>query len=108
MQLCTVIYGVLHAAVHCVDGHVPGVRRFDEARQERIAKYQGMNLFIKNLADEVDDERLRQEFSSFGSISSAKVAPRSSCLSGALWCCSCWAERSHRRHAALAPPVPMV
>lgn len=54
--------------------------RFDEARQERIAKYQGMNLFVKNLADEVDDDKLRQEFSSFGSISSAKVMPCSEIL----------------------------
>ena len=49
------------------------VCRFDEARQERIAKYQGMNLFIKNLADEVDDDKLRGEFTSFGTVSSAKV-----------------------------------
>ena len=47
--------------------------RFDEARQERIAKYQGMNLFIKNLADDVDDDKLRQEFTPFGTVSSAKV-----------------------------------
>ncbi|KAK9811006.1 hypothetical protein WJX73_005608 [Symbiochloris irregularis] len=47
--------------------------RFDEAKQERMAKYQGLNLFIKNLADEVDDDKLRQEFSTFGTITSAKV-----------------------------------
>ena len=47
--------------------------RFDDARQEKIAKYQGMNLYIKNLADEVDDERLRTEFQAYGTITSAKV-----------------------------------
>ena len=42
-------------------------------RQERIAKYQGMNLYIKNLVDEVDDEQLRAEFAPHGTITSAKV-----------------------------------
>ena len=42
-------------------------------RQERIAKYQGMNLYIKNLVDDVDDEQLRAEFAPHGTITSAKV-----------------------------------
>ena len=40
--------------------------------QERVAKYQGMNLYIKNLADTVDDDKLRAEFEPFGTITSAK------------------------------------
>jgi len=48
-------------------------QKFDEVRQERIAKYQGMNLYVKNLADEVDDDLLRSEFTAFGTITSAKV-----------------------------------
>ncbi len=47
--------------------------RFDEARQERVQKYEGMNLYIKNLTDEVDDAELRSEFQPFGTITSAKV-----------------------------------
>ncbi|KAK9819769.1 hypothetical protein WJX72_002177 [[Myrmecia] bisecta] len=48
-------------------------QKFDEVRQERIQKYQGMNLYIKNLVDEVDDEKLRSEFTPHGTITSAKV-----------------------------------
>jgi polyadenylate-binding protein len=48
-------------------------QRYDDARQEKIAKYQGMNLYIKNLADDVDDDKLRTEFAPHGTITSAKV-----------------------------------
>ncbi|KAL1935826.1 hypothetical protein VTP01DRAFT_4966 [Rhizomucor pusillus] len=48
-------------------------KQYEEARIEKLNKYQGVNLFIKNLDDDIDDERLRQEFSPFGIITSAKV-----------------------------------
>lgn len=51
----------------------PTMQRFEELRNEKIAKYQGMNLYVKNLADDVDDERLRAEFAPFGTITSARV-----------------------------------
>src|SRR5262249_36855275 len=43
------------------------------ARLEKQNKYQGVNLYIKNLADEIDDEKLRELFAPFGTITSAKV-----------------------------------
>uniref|UniRef100_A0A8C9X5U8 Polyadenylate-binding protein n=1 Tax=Sander lucioperca TaxID=283035 RepID=A0A8C9X5U8_SANLU len=48
-------------------------RKFELLKQERISRYQGVNLYIKNLDDTIDDEKLRKEFSPFGSITSAKV-----------------------------------
>lgn len=48
-------------------------RQYEQAKLEKLAKYQGVNLYIKNLDDDIDDERLRQEFSVYGVITSAKV-----------------------------------
>jgi len=47
---------------------------FQKLQSERMSKYQGVNLYVKNLDEAVDDEKLRQEFSkSGGTITSAKV-----------------------------------
>ncbi|KAI0798008.1 hypothetical protein C8Q75DRAFT_709120 [Abortiporus biennis] len=48
-------------------------KSYEQAKMEKLSKYQGVNLYIKNLEDEVDDERLRAEFEPFGAITSAKV-----------------------------------
>jgi len=48
-------------------------RKFEQLKQERLNRYQGVNLYVKNLDDGIDDERLRKEFSPFGTITSAKV-----------------------------------
>lgn len=47
--------------------------KFERLKMERINRYQGVNLYVKNLDDVIDDERLRKEFSQFGTITSAKV-----------------------------------
>ena len=62
--------------------------RFDNARQEKIAKFQGMNLYVKNLVDEVDDDRLRTEFTPHGTITSAKVMRDTAGKSRALALCA--------------------
>lgn len=48
-------------------------KQYEAARLEKMAKYQGVNLFVKNLDDSIDDEKLKEEFASFGTITSAKV-----------------------------------
>lgn len=48
-------------------------RKFEQLKIERISRYQGVNLYVKNLDDTIDDERLRKEFFAFGTITSAKV-----------------------------------
>ncbi|KAH0587204.1 Protein phosphatase PP2A regulatory subunit B [Termitomyces sp. 'cryptogamus'] len=48
-------------------------RAHEQARMEKLNRYQGVSLYIKNLEDDVDDEKLRAEFEPFGTITSAKV-----------------------------------
>ncbi|EGX93237.1 polyadenylate-binding protein [Cordyceps militaris CM01] len=48
-------------------------KSYEAARIEKASKYQGVNLYIKNLDDDVDDEKLRTMFTEFGPITSAKV-----------------------------------
>ena len=42
-------------------------------KSERISRCQGVNLFVKNLDDTIDDVHLREEFSAYGTITSTKV-----------------------------------
>jgi polyadenylate-binding protein len=48
-------------------------RSYEQAKMEKLSKYQGVNLYIKNLEDDVDDEKLRAEFEVFGTVTSCKV-----------------------------------
>merc|ERR1712066_620663 len=48
-------------------------KKFEALKMERLNRYQGVNLYVKNLDDTIDDNRLRQEFQPFGTITSAKV-----------------------------------
>jgi len=47
--------------------------KFEKLKQERIQRYQGVNLYVKNLDDSITDDILREHFSQFGNITSAKV-----------------------------------
>lgn len=48
-------------------------RSYENAKLEKLSKYQGVNLYIKNLDDDVDDDKLRADFEQFGTITSAKI-----------------------------------
>merc|ERR1712212_1421632 len=48
-------------------------KKFEALKMERLNRYQGVNLYVKNLDDTIDDERLRKEFAPYGTITSAKV-----------------------------------
>lgn len=48
-------------------------KKYEEVKAQRMNKYAGVNLYVKNLDDQIDDEKLRREFQAFGSITSAKV-----------------------------------
>ncbi|KAG8877260.1 Protein phosphatase PP2A regulatory subunit B [Tulasnella sp. 331] len=45
----------------------------EAAKTEMLSKYQGVNLYVKNIDDEWDDEKLRNEFEAFGNISSCRI-----------------------------------
>ncbi|XP_072907566.1 polyadenylate-binding protein 1-like [Hemitrygon akajei] len=47
--------------------------QFEQMKQDQVTKYQGTNLYVKNLDKCIDDEQLHKEFSPFGTITSAKV-----------------------------------
>jgi polyadenylate-binding protein len=48
-------------------------RRYEQYKAERIQRYQGVNLYVKNLDDTVTDEMLRKHFETYGNITSVKV-----------------------------------
>ncbi len=48
-------------------------QKFEALKQEQLMKYQGVNLYIKNLDDDIDDDKLRSIFDPFGTITSCKI-----------------------------------
>jgi polyadenylate-binding protein len=44
-----------------------------EWEQQKLNKYQGINLYVKHLEDDIDEERLRKEFGQYGNIVSLKL-----------------------------------
>jgi len=45
-----------------------------EWEQQKFNKYHGINLYVKHIEDEVDEEMLRKEFAVYGEIRSCKIA----------------------------------
>jgi polyadenylate-binding protein len=48
-------------------------RQYELSKMERLGKYQGVNLYVKNLDDTVAEDRLSLEFAPYGTISSARI-----------------------------------
>ncbi|XP_060176595.1 polyadenylate-binding protein 7-like isoform X2 [Lycium barbarum] len=48
-------------------------RLFEERRKEQIMKYQGSNVYVKNIDDDVSDNELRELFGQCGTITSVKI-----------------------------------
>jgi len=47
--------------------------KMDALKEERVSKYQGMNLYVKNLDDTISDELFRETFAKYGTITSARI-----------------------------------
>ncbi|KAL8250702.1 hypothetical protein R6Q59_034395 [Mikania micrantha] len=47
--------------------------RFELAVKEAADKHRGANLYVKNLDDTIDDDKLKKLFSEYGTITSCKV-----------------------------------
>lgn len=48
-------------------------QRVDMANQEKLSRYQGMNLYVKNISDNTSDDQFRESFAAFGTITSARI-----------------------------------
>lgn len=48
-------------------------KMWEERKLENLQRYQGVNLYVKNLDDTVDEEVLRKEFAHCGTITSTKI-----------------------------------
>ncbi|CAN7097734.1 unnamed protein product [Brassica rapa subsp. narinosa] len=48
-------------------------QKYEQSLKEAADKSQGSNLYVKNLDESVTDEKLREHFASFGTITSCKV-----------------------------------
>lgn len=47
--------------------------KFEAEKMDRISKFQGVNLYVKNLDESVTDQLLRDEFAAMGTVTSARV-----------------------------------
>lgn len=71
-------------------------KKFNLMKMERLSKYQGSNLYLKNLEEEITEERLIKEFSPFGSIKSCKVVSDQSGHKGFGFICFSSPEEAQR------------
>lgn len=48
-------------------------QRSEYARAEQLGRYQGMNLYVKNVDDAITDDQFRELFAPYGTITSSRV-----------------------------------
>jgi len=48
-------------------------KSYEAQKYEKTLKYQGVNLYIKNLDDDMDEDKLQAEFANYGTITSCKI-----------------------------------
>jgi polyadenylate-binding protein len=48
-------------------------KQWDILRRERLNKYAGVNLYIKNIEDQIDEDCIKKEFEQYGEIESVKI-----------------------------------
>uniref|UniRef100_A0A2K6P2G6 RRM domain-containing protein n=1 Tax=Rhinopithecus roxellana TaxID=61622 RepID=A0A2K6P2G6_RHIRO len=70
-----------------VEGQTELKCKFGQMKQDRITRYQGANVYVKDVDDSIDDERLQKEFSPFGIITSANVTMEGGCSKGFRFVC---------------------
>merc|ERR1712176_346673 len=74
---------------------------YEKRKQDRQQKYQGVNLFVKNLDDTVDDEALRAQFAAHGDITSAKVMVENGSSKGFGFVCFSNPEEAQKAQAEM-------
>lgn len=71
-------------------------KRYEQLKMERFNRFQGTNLYVKNLDDTFDDEKLKREFSAYGSITSAKIMTENGRSKGFGFVCYNSAEEANK------------
>uniref|UniRef100_A0A2K6SJX9 RRM domain-containing protein n=1 Tax=Saimiri boliviensis boliviensis TaxID=39432 RepID=A0A2K6SJX9_SAIBB len=61
--------------------------KFEQMMQDNTTRYHSVHLYVENLDDCIDDERLQKEFSPFGTVTSAKVMMESGLSKGVGFVC---------------------
>ena len=71
--------------------------KMDAAKSEQITKFQGMNLYVKNLDETINDDSFRELFTPFGTVTSARIMKEPSGASkGFAFVCYSTAEEATR------------
>jgi len=48
-------------------------KEYEMKRRERIRQFQGLNLYVKNIEEQITEDKLRKEFEPYGTITSIKI-----------------------------------